>query len=53
MDYSRLGLKTDGVFYSIYLTNDLVILLPRAEFGLKYTFTFIDVYNEDDVDLLV
>jgi len=48
-----MGLKTDNVFYAIYLTEELVIILPRFNQHLKYGFTSVDVTSDDDIDLLV
>ena len=48
-----MGLKTDGVFYTIYLTEELVIIVPRFNRHLKYGFTSVDVTSDDDIDLLV
>lgn len=47
-----MGLKTDNVFYSIYLTEELVIIIARGALS-SYGFTLVDVKSDDDVDLLV
>ena len=47
-----MGLKTDGVFYVIYLTTDLVVIVPRVTHSLGMKIASVDAPAEDDIDIL-
>lgn len=47
-----MSLKTDGVFYALYLTENLMLLMPRNEFHIRFTVVCEDVFSEDDLELL-